>query len=318
MSIGEQYRGKFVVIEGLDGSGSTTQAEILASRLRREAHKFDISNVLRTREPSDGPGGLVIRLGLARRLELDERARTLLFAADRVDHVFNSKGLLSFLRDRGSVAVCERYLLSFLAYQSFDAKVDLDWLLSLSSQVIWPNLTIWIDVPAEECLRRIVANRGFHQELYETQGQLESIARHFREAVEKLKNAGFAVQRVDGEGTLRQVADRIRIIVENMLLPGHAPRSDWGRLFKRNQVVARYITELEKDGLGVEIREIQSGIQVRVFSGPDVVHVNIYHRGTVNTQGTVTPTKARAEQIMRKVLADQAQSVLFTDSEGKH
>ncbi len=289
--------GKFIVIEGLDGSGSTTQAAILASRLRQEGRK--VSKVVQTREPSEGPGGLLIRLSLAKRLPLDDKTRALLFAADRVDHLFSRRGIAPFLRAQGSVVVCERYLLSFLAYQSFDAKVDLEWLRTVSQQVIPPTLTIWLDTPPEVCLRRIIAGRGFHQELYETNEQLTAIARQFEAAAKFLQSAGFVVARIDGQGTVRQVANRIRVLVDGLLLHGHAPRSEWENFFDQNLHLKELVLRLERTGFVVELRAIQAGLQIRVFDGFDVVHINVFHTGTVNVQGTASEARLRAEEVIK-------------------
>ncbi|HYY53573.1 MAG TPA: dTMP kinase, partial [Myxococcales bacterium] len=108
--------GRFIALEGLDGSGTTTQAERIASVLRAQGRR-----VLLTREPSDGPIGTLIRLALTGRLGLPQRsgplteeALALLFAADRVDHL---AAVIEPALERGELVVCDRYVLSSLAYQ---------------------------------------------------------------------------------------------------------------------------------------------------------------------------------------------------------
>src|SRR5579864_7294663 len=108
-------RGLFIVLEGLDGAGTTTQLVRLAERLRRAGER-----VVATAEPTDGPIGALIRQALRRRLvHRDGRALTdeslaLLFAADRVDHV---AGEIEPALARGQHVLCDRYVLSSLAYQ---------------------------------------------------------------------------------------------------------------------------------------------------------------------------------------------------------
>src|SRR5215471_2535238 len=108
--------GCFVVLEGLDGAGTTTQAERLASRLRQAGYA-----VLVTREPSDGPVGTVLRRALAGGVALPHRGGplsdhtlALLFAADRMDHLCAE--ILPAL-GKGQIVLCDRYLLSSYAYQ---------------------------------------------------------------------------------------------------------------------------------------------------------------------------------------------------------
>src|SRR4051794_39709628 len=108
--------GRFIVIEGLDGAGTTTQTERLATRLREEGHR-----VLTTREPSDGPVGMLLRQALTGRLTLPgahaplaDETLALLFAADRTDHLASR---VEPALGRGEVVLCDRYVLSSLAYQ---------------------------------------------------------------------------------------------------------------------------------------------------------------------------------------------------------
>jgi dTMP kinase len=112
-------RGLFVVLEGLDGAGTTTQCTALAERLRQAGPE-----VLTTREPSDGPIGTQIRQALAGRLSLPDRLApltaptlALLFAADRVDH---AAAEVEPALARGAVVLCDRDLLGSLAYQTAD------------------------------------------------------------------------------------------------------------------------------------------------------------------------------------------------------
>ena len=105
--------GKFVVYEGIDGSGTTTQAARLASYLRGRGVP-----VCETSEPTRGPFGAVIRQALEGRLEVDERALAVAFAADRYDHLFSTdRGIVDRLK-AGTWVICDRYVLSSLVYQT--------------------------------------------------------------------------------------------------------------------------------------------------------------------------------------------------------
>jgi dTMP kinase len=147
--------GRFIVIEGPDGSGSTTQVAMLAATLRERGR-----SVVTTREPSAGPVGALLRQILGHRLvhndgtPIGESELALLFAADRLDHLANEidPALLS-----GADVISDRYLLSTLAYQS--QAEDTAWLVTLNRRARMPDLTIVLDVPAEESMRRIQATR---------------------------------------------------------------------------------------------------------------------------------------------------------------
>ena len=160
--------GRFVVIEGIDGAGTTTQVARLVDRLRK-------SNVdaRGTREPSDGPVGTLIRQVLAGRVVVPGgrapgwATMALLFAADRVDHV---EAEIEPALEHGAVIVSDRYDASSLAYQSVtsggggDAAVE--WIATLNRQARRPDLTIVLDVPADVAAARRQA-RGEPAQLYE-------------------------------------------------------------------------------------------------------------------------------------------------------
>src|SRR5215471_10635383 len=131
----EKRRGRFIVLEGIDGAGTTTQAARLSDRLRAEAPKVPVRV---TREPSDGPIGSLIRQVLTGRIVVPGgrapgwATMALLFAADRMDHVESE--IEPFLA-QGGVVLSDRYDASSLAYQSVssgaDAKEAVEWIRSL-------------------------------------------------------------------------------------------------------------------------------------------------------------------------------------------
>ena len=143
----------FLVLEGLDGAGTTTQSERLAQALSARGE------VVLTREPTDGPVGRIIR----EVLRGDQRAPTVdtlpwLFAADRADHL--TRKVEPALR-RGAYVVSDRYYHSSLAYQSLTLPLeDVSALNSFRS----PHITFFLDVPVDECLARI-GKRGGEREI---------------------------------------------------------------------------------------------------------------------------------------------------------
>lgn len=162
-------RGLFVVFEGIDGSGTTTQVRAVVDRLN--ALGYGASG---TCEPSKGPIGTFIRQILTRSVRdesgrpasFDFRTMALLFAADRLDHV--EREVLPDLAE-GKIVISDRYLLSSLAYQSATAD-NAEWAVSFVRAVNQaarvPDLQIVFDVDAEVARGRRTA-RGGAAELYE-------------------------------------------------------------------------------------------------------------------------------------------------------
>jgi dTMP kinase len=142
--------GRFVVLEGIDGSGKTTQAKLLAAWLRDRGRE-----VLETFEPTHGPRGLRYRAWA--RGELDDKAETVLrwFVEDRREHVERVIG--PALR-RGEIVICDRYVASTRAYQAAQG-VDRELLRrTLDAEAFpEPDATLWLRVPVAVALRRLGA-----------------------------------------------------------------------------------------------------------------------------------------------------------------
>jgi dTMP kinase len=139
--------GLFLTFEGLDGSGKSTQARLLASFLEKRGIP-----VLLTREPG---GGLPAVRELLLKEPLSPEAEYLLFSADRAEHV--RRVVLPAL-ERGTWVVSDRYLDSSLAYQGFGRGLSLPWLLKVAKGAtsgLTPHLTFFLDLPPEEALRRV-------------------------------------------------------------------------------------------------------------------------------------------------------------------
>lgn len=163
--------GRFIVFEGIDGSGKSTQLARLADRLTAEGHI-----VWTTREPSNGDIGHLIRLGLTGKSKLDEATIALLFAADRLSHIEEIRAHLAV----GELVLCDRYILSSLAYNS--QRLTLEWILSLNREAdarLHPDLTLLLDLSEQEALHRIEV-RSDVVERYETLSQLYQVRQMYR------------------------------------------------------------------------------------------------------------------------------------------
>ncbi len=185
---------RFVVIEGLDGAGTTTQSAAIAKALRAKGKV-----VVTTREPSDGPIGKMIRQALTHELTMTPETLALMFAADRVDHV--AREIEPALK-RGAVVLSDRYLLSSLAYQG--AQLPISWVAAINSEARVPDLTLFLEIdPDVGAKRRAV--RGAARELYETKAIQKRTAKQYLAAIALRRKAGEKIVVIDGGASVADV-----------------------------------------------------------------------------------------------------------------
>ncbi|MDR1319999.1 MAG: dTMP kinase [Gracilibacteraceae bacterium] len=184
--------GKFIVLEGIDGSGLSTQAARLVSALAEQTGR----KTLLTKEPTDGPAGLLIRQALSGRLrDIPAPGLALLFAADRLDHLRNF--ILPAL-ERGEIIVCDRYLWSSLAYQSLEC--DAAWVKEINRFARQPDLTLFLRVRPAVSLARIARSRS-GTELFEKEEILRRVLACFENLLAAGRAEGLNAQAIDGEAS---------------------------------------------------------------------------------------------------------------------
>jgi dTMP kinase len=201
-------RGFFMVIEGLDGSGTTTQA--------RKLHNYLSSKglaVLLTQEPTDEPVGKLIRDSLSGRISsptttektrFSERALCLLFAADRIEH----SRTIEAARRRGAFVVCDRYVHSSIAYQSLDPSITPGRVVEVNEGCSVPDVTLFLRVPVSECLARL-KNRKDAPTIYEKKGKLQRIDRNYRATRRIYEGAFGPIVEIDGSASVERVHSEI-------------------------------------------------------------------------------------------------------------
>ena len=201
-------RSCFIALEGIDGSGTTTQLARLTAHLRGLGRR-----VHATREPSDGPVGRLIReilLGGHRGpdgADVDGRAMALLFAADRRDHLRRE---IEPALAAGMDVVCDRYLLSSLAYQGEEA--ERDWVAQLAREVRPADLTLLLDLPvAVAAARRRAARRS--EERYDADAVQERVAAAYRALVAGDPKA----LTIDASASIDEVTRAIESAVDRLL-----------------------------------------------------------------------------------------------------
>lgn len=199
----EKRKNLFIALEGIDGSGKSTQTKLLAEKLVAEGYK-----VYTTFEPTDSPIGSLIRNILKGRFKADHRTIAGLFVADRLDHLLNDvNGIVKKLNE-GFTVIVDRYYFSSYAYQG--THVDIDWVIqanSMSADILRPDINIFIDVAPEVSMHRLHNNRG-QIELFETLENLKNVRDKYMEAFEKLKFEE-TIAFVDGNRTPEAIAEDI-------------------------------------------------------------------------------------------------------------
>jgi dTMP kinase len=204
---------RLIVLEGLDGAGTTTQARRLFAYLRGRGRPVHL-----TREPSDGPIGRLIRemltghhaivdhRGIAEdpagaaggapgkpARGINQSTFGLLFAADRLDHLQRE---VEPQLAAGNTVISDRWYHSSLAYQGTGA--DRDWIATLNARARTPDLTIFLAVRPEVAAQRRVA-AGRVQELFEDLQMQHDVDAGYRATITELTAEGERIEIIDGE-----------------------------------------------------------------------------------------------------------------------
>ena len=199
-------RGRFIVLEGLDGAGTTTQARLLGERLRAEGRRVHV-----TAEPSGGPVGSLVRQVLSRRVvggrgegELDPAALALLFAADRLDHVAAE---ITPKLAAGVDVVSDRFTLSSLAYQGLTTG-DLPWVEAVNARAVSPDVTLFLRARSSVALGRRKA-ASVDRDLFEVSEFQRKVARSYARGIARLRASGQRVIELDGEAPVEKVSEAV-------------------------------------------------------------------------------------------------------------
>lgn len=199
-------RGKFIVFEGIDGSGKSTQIKMLYKSLKERGIPC-----LMTGEPTQSPFGSMLRCCLGGRIETDEYTIAALFAADRLDHIFHkTTGILNKLEE-GTNVLCDRYYLSSFAYNG--GMADDEWVIGLNKvarETLKPDLTIFLDLSPEESMRRVL-RRG-ETDRYETAERQINIRNRYFELFKRFPDE--RVEIVKSEADKDATQEKIRALVE--------------------------------------------------------------------------------------------------------
>jgi dTMP kinase len=190
----------FITFEGPDGAGSSTQTKMLTDWLNKNGYKS-----VGTKNPTNSLIGGIIRSILKKQIEVDMKTFALLYSADRAYHLHKE---VEPLLKKGYNVICDRYVLSTLAFQSTEE--DLNWLKQLNSKFRKPDFTFILDVPAKVCIRRIKKSRPSF-EFFEEEKKLAEVMRNYKKLKDYFPNT-FVIKGYNRspESITKQVVDIIK------------------------------------------------------------------------------------------------------------
>ena len=174
-------RGRFIVFEGIDGAGKTTQVGLLAERLRGMGKQVVI-----TAEPTSLPSGKALREVLGGRVKKSDCEIAAMFTLDRIAHNVDAESGIEKLVSEGAYVICDRYYYSSLAYQG--SLVDYGWVKALNTEcpeIRHPDLCIVLDLTPTESMKRISAGRE-STEIYENEETLTRVREAFMRVIDDM------------------------------------------------------------------------------------------------------------------------------------
>lgn len=198
---------KFVVFEGIDGAGTSTQIEMLKKNPLAKNFFF-------TAEPSEGATGLFLREILAGKAEVSPETAAYLFAADRAEHLWG-KGGISEQVEGGKIVVCDRYIFSSLAYQGTTCGEILP--KTINSPFPLPEILFFFEISAKDSMARI-EKRGERREIYEKREMLAKTAERYRKVVSEYKSQNeMKIVELDASLPKEKIAEQIWHCLEPLL-----------------------------------------------------------------------------------------------------
>lgn len=198
----KRKKGLFIVLEGLDGSGTTTQAELLRTYLGKKGYKVE-----QTAEPSNNLIGGLIRGILTRQWHLNPIGLQLLFAADRAHHL---ESFVLPALEKKQVIISTRYFFSSLAFGALD--LDRKWLAEINKNFLIPDISFFIDTNPAECLRRIAKAR-IKREFFEERKKLGKVQKEYDKLVQKYPR----FHKIDGNRKEEEVFGEIKKIIDKFI-----------------------------------------------------------------------------------------------------
>ncbi|MDR2864427.1 MAG: dTMP kinase [Spirochaetaceae bacterium] len=204
----------FAVFEGCDGAGTTTQREILRMRLENEGVGGRAGTVFDTFEPTDGAIGKLLRSALSNSRQFTGETMAYLFAADRNEHIFGKNGILERCK-RGEITICDRYVLSSLAYQGLVCGDELPERLNKDFPA--PELLLFFDIDPEIAFKRI-ESRGKKKEIYEYIDFQIKVRESYKKLLPQCVQNGSIVELINADAPVEELAKKVWSSVQKMTM----------------------------------------------------------------------------------------------------
>ena len=196
---------KFIVFEGIDGAGKTTQIRLLSEALASRG-----IDCITTAEPTDMPSGKKIREALSGRVKVTCAQMADMFATDRVIHNKDTENGIDIMLERGKTVISDRYYYSSLAYQGAELGFEAVAKLNLENPDIrMPDICIFLDLSPEKSLERIGKRADTPTEIYENYDYLEKTRKMFFDVFDRIEKRGERIEIIDASGTAEEIAQKI-------------------------------------------------------------------------------------------------------------
>ena len=207
----EKSRGRFIVFEGIDGAGKTTQMNLLAKRLESDGRK-----IYTTAEPTVSLTGGMLRDALAGISDKTSCEMAAMFVLDRIFHNVNPVNGIEKMLSDGYDVICDRYYYSSMAYQG--SFTDMHWVAKMNldcPEIRRPDVCIFLDLLPEQSLERISNGTRAFTEIYETKEKLSAVRDSFYRAFDMVKDTDNVVK-INAYASIEEVSDEIYTAVEKI------------------------------------------------------------------------------------------------------
>lgn len=185
----------FIVFEGLDGAGTSTQSKLLNEK---------ITNSIWTCEPTDNEIGKLIRRVLRKEVVINPKTLAMLFITDRNEHLYGKDGIIDSCNS-GKHVICDRYLFSSLAYQGLDLPID--DVFVLNKDFILPEVVFFLNTSIEVCEKRI-DNRDQKKEIFEDRSLQQRILANYIKGFSFFKDSGMRFYELDGSLPINSLLEK--------------------------------------------------------------------------------------------------------------
>ena len=191
----------FVVFEGIDGAGTSTQIKLLSEK--------DKERFVCTAEPTSKETGRFLRRMLSGEFSVDEKTNAFLFAADRCEHIYGKGGVIEEI-NKGKIVLSDRYFFSSLAYQSVSCGKEIPEFVNSAFPL--PEILFYFQINPEISLGRVNA-RGEKKEIYEKIEIQKKIAAQYDAVINEYekaeKNGGMKIVRIDASKSIEEISEEI-------------------------------------------------------------------------------------------------------------